>query len=158
MQFTDAVAWTAGDFAFAAVLLFGTLGAYEFAARTTSDTAYRAGAGVGLVALLLLVWSNGAVGLTDGSADVLFFSLVPAVAIVGALRARFRAAGMARSMFATALVTALIGVGALVTGVVPAYNSAFEVLGIAGFFVVLFVGSALLFQRAARGDSERDAA
>ncbi len=54
-------------------------------------------------------------------------------------------------MFAMALAQALVAVIALIAGIVPAYNSAFEVLGITGFYVALFVGSALLFRHAARG-------
>jgi hypothetical protein len=154
MQFTDDVNWTVADFVFAAVLLFGTLGIYELAVRKTGSTAYRAGVGLALVAGFLLVWTNGAVGITDSAADGLFFLLVPAVAIVGALVVRFRPRGMALVMFTTALSVALIAVIALIAGVVPAFNSAFEVLGIAAFFVVLFVGSALLFRDAARGETD----
>ena len=154
MQFTDDVNWSVGDFVFAAVLLFGTLGIYELAARKTGSTAYRAGVGLALAGGFLLVWINGAVGITDSDADVLFFLLVPAVAIVGALVVRFRPRGMALVMFTTALSVALIAVIALIAGVVPAFNSAFEVLGIAAFFVVLFVGSALLFRQAAHGETD----
>lgn len=155
MQFTHEVNWSLGDFVFAGVLLFGSLGVYELAVRWTGNTAYRAGAGLAIAAIFLLEWSNGAVGITDSDADLMFSILVPAVGIVGALVARFRPLGMARAMFATALVQASVAVVALISGVVPAYNSAFEVLGITGFFVVLFVGSALLFQAAAPGEPER---
>jgi hypothetical protein len=55
---------------------------------------------------------------------------------------------MARAMFAAALAQALIGVIALLAGMVPAYNSAFEILGITGFFAALFVGAGLLFRKA----------
>ncbi|MEP0546704.1 MAG: hypothetical protein ABJF88_07225 [Rhodothermales bacterium] len=157
MQFTDEVDWTGSDFVFAAVLLFGSLGLFELAVRKSGDAAYRAGAGVALAAVFLLVWVNGAVGLTDSAADVLFFLLVPAVAIVGALLARFQPRGMARAMFATALVLTSVAVAALVAGIVPAYNSTFEILGIAGFFAALFVGSGLLFREAAREKPERGA-
>jgi len=90
------------------------------------------------------------VGITDSDADLMFL-WVPAVGIIGAIIARFQPRGMARAMFATALAQALVAVIALIAGIVPAYNSAFEVLGITGFYVALFVGSALLFRHAARG-------
>lgn len=157
MQFTDEVDWSASDFVFAGVLLFVPLGIYEFVARKTSDTAYRTGVGMALVAGLLLLWVSGAVGITDSEADLLYF-LALVVGLVGAFVARFRPDGMARAMFVTALALASAGVIALVAGMVPAYNSAFEILGITGFFVVLFVGSALLFREAARGGTERGAA
>lgn len=158
MQFTDDVNWTVADFVFAAVLLFGTLGIYELAVRKTGSTAYRAGAGVALAGGFLLVWINGAVGITDSAADVLFLLLVPAVGLVGALVARFRPRGMAVAMFAAAGTVVLIAGIALVAGIVPAFNSAFEILGLAAFFVVLFVGSALLFREAARGETDGGAA
>jgi hypothetical protein len=154
MQFTDAVDWTAGDFAFAAVLLFGSLGVYELAARISSSKAYRAGAGLAILASFLLIWSNAAVGITDSDADLMFFLCVPTVAIVGAAVARFRPLGMARAMLATALTLAVIAVVALISGIIPEHNSGFEILGITWFFTILFVGSALLFREAGRGDLE----
>lgn len=149
MQFTDEVNWTVSDFVFAGALLFGALCMYELAARRTSHTAYRAAVGVALTAAVLLLWANGAVGITDSAADPVYAG-VPAVGILGAIVARFQPFGMARAMFATALAQASVGVIALVAGMVPTYNSAFEILGITGFFAVLFVGSALLFREAAR--------
>ena len=112
--------------------------------------AYRAAAGVALAAAFLLVWGNAAMGITDSDADLMFFLWVPTVGIIGAIIARFQPRGMARAMFATALTQALVAVIALIAGIVPAYNSAFEVLGITGFYVALFVGSALLFRHAGR--------
>lgn len=153
MQSTDEVNWTVSDFVFAAILLFGSLGAYEITARTTGDTMYRAAAGVAIAALFLLSWSNAAVGITDSEADFYIFFGVPAVAIGGALIARFRARGMAIAMIAAALAQSLIAVIALVAGIIPAFNSTLEVFGITGFFVALFLGSALLFRRAARATS-----
>lgn len=142
--------WTASDFVFAGVLLFGSLGAYEVVARMKGDNAYRAGAGVAIAAVFPLVWINMAVGITDSAADVMYLGVV-AVGLVGALIARFKPRGMALAMIATALAHALVGVVALIAGIVPAFNSAFEILGITTVFVVLFGGSALLFREAARG-------
>lgn len=153
MQFTDEVNWTVSDFVFAAILLFGSLVAYEVAAGMTGNITYRAGAGVAIAALFLLTWSNAAVGITDSEADFYIFFGVPAVAIGGAVIARFRPRGMAIAMAAAALVQSLIAAIALAAGIIPAFNSAFEILGITGFFVALFVGSALLFRRAARATS-----
>ena len=145
-----APAWTLADFVFAGALLFGTGLTYVLVARKAGNIAYRAAVGVALAAAFLLVWGNAAVGITDSDADLMFL-WVPAVGIIGAIIARFQPRGMARAMFATALAQALVAVIALISGIVPAYNSAFEVLGITGFYVALFVGSALLFRHAARG-------
>ena len=51
------------------------------------------------------------------------------------------------------IVTAVVGVVALTAGLVPEFNSAFEVLGITAFFVLLFGGSAVLFREADRAAS-----
>jgi len=142
--------WTMSDYVFAAALLFGSLGLFELAARLTGNTAYRAGAALAIAATLLLVWVNAAVGITDSDADGLFLLLVPAVGFVGTLAARFRPRGMAVAMFTTALSVVTIAVIALIIGIVPDFNSAFEILGIAGFFGLMFVGSGLLFHQAAR--------
>ncbi len=144
-----APAWTLADFVFAGVLIFGTGLTFVLVARKVGNIAYRAAVGVALAAAFLLVWVTGAVGITDSDADLMFL-WVPAVGIIGAIIARFHPRGMARAMFAMALAQALVAMIALIAGIVPAYNSAFEILGITGFYVALFVGSALLFRRAAR--------
>jgi hypothetical protein len=145
-----APAWNLADFVFAGALIFGTGLTYVLVARKAGNIAYRAAVGVALAAAFLLVWVNADVGITDSDADLMFL-WVPAVGIIGAIIARFQPRGMARAMFAMALAQALVAVIALIAGIVPAYNSAFEILGITGFYVALFVGSALLFRHAARG-------
>ena len=145
-----APAWSVFDFVFAGALIFGTGLAYELVARKAGNIAYRTAVGVALAAGFLLVWGNAAMGITDSDADLMFFLWVPTVGIIGAIIARFQPRGMASAMFATALTVALVAVIALIAGIVPAYNSAFEVLGITGFYVALFVGSALLFRHAGR--------
>lgn len=143
------MSWTLGDFVFAGALLCGALGAYGLTVRRRGDTTYRAAVGLALASAVILVWANAAVGITDSAADALYLG-VPAVGVIGALVARFRAHGMARAMLAAAIAQVAIGVVALLAGMVPAYNSAFEILGITAFFAALFVGSALLFRQAAR--------
>ena len=160
MQFTDEVNWSMADFAFAGALLIGTGLAFELAVRKTGDTAYRAAVGVALVAAFILVWVNGAVGIigTEGDDANLMYGGVLAVGIVGAILARFRARGMARALFATALAQALIAVIALAAGwgsTGPRWP--LDLVALTGFFVAMFVGSALLFWRSARGRAEAGA-
>jgi len=76
---------------------------------------------------------------------------VLAVGIIGALIARFQPYGMALALFAAALAQALVAVIALIAGMhLAPYSSVGEILGLNGFFVALFLGSAWLFRSAAR--------
>ncbi len=153
MQFTDEVVWDLTDFAVFGALLVGAGVTYELAARMTGDTAYRAAVGFALAAAFILVWVNGAVGIIgseDNDANLMYFGVL-AVGIIGALLARFQPKGMARALFATALAQVLVAVIALIAGMhqVP-YMSVGEILGLNGFFVALFLGSAWLFRKAAQ--------
>jgi hypothetical protein len=151
MQFSDEVTWTLFDFAVAGALLFGTGLAYELIARKSGISAYRAAVGAALAAALLLIWINlavGFIGSEDNPANLMYIGVL-AVVFIGALIARFRPHGMDRALFATALVQALVTVIALIAGMhkVPG-SSVYEIVGLNGFFVALWVGSAWLFRRA----------
>ena len=156
MQFTDEVNWTASDFVFAGALILGVGVTYEFAARKTGDTAYRTAVGVALAAAFLLIWVNGAVGIigSENNPANLMYGGVLAVGIVGTLIARFQPQGMARTLFMTTLAQVLVPVIALIIWKPPVV-SAEDVLGVIGvfalngFFAALWVGSALLFRKAA---------
>ncbi|MGI4865041.1 MAG: hypothetical protein ACRYFZ_14050 [Janthinobacterium lividum] len=155
MQFTKEVAWNADDFVLAGIMLFGTGLAYQFVAQPGRNRAYRLAVGVALAAGLLLVWMNLAVGLigSENNPLNLLYGGVLAVAIIGALIARFRPRGMARTLFATALAQAVVPVLALLIGRPPMASQEdvrgiLGVLGVNAIFVVLWVGSALLFRRA----------
>ena len=153
MQFTDEVAWSAFDFVFAAALVGGAGLAFELAARRSRSLAYRLGAGLALAAGFLLVWINGAVGIIGTERDPanLMFIGVIALALAGALVARFRPVGMARAMIAAAIAEAAVGAIALVPGVSstgPAWQPEIPVL--TAFFTALWLASAWLFGKAAR--------
>lgn len=148
MQFTSEVVWTALDFAFFGAMLVSAGIAYEIAVWRAKSAAYRAAVGLALAAAFFLVWAIAAVGVIDGS-DGLYLAVF-AVAIGGALVARFRARGMAAALVATALAQAAVTLYAIAAGLVPAYNTAQQMLAIGGFFVALWLASAWLFGRAAR--------
>ncbi|HET7322286.1 MAG TPA: hypothetical protein VFI96_07325 [Longimicrobiaceae bacterium] len=117
-----------------------------------NPTAYRWAVGVAIVAALLLAWLSLGVGIigADGDpANVMYFGVI-AVGIVGAVAARLRPNGMARALFATALAQAVVAAIALVLGLGMPWSPPLELIGLNGFFIALFVGSGLLFQRAAR--------
>ena len=156
MQFTDEVNWGLADFVVAGALLFGAGLTYELVARTRANIAYRAAVGVAVAAALILVWGNLAVGLIgteDNPANLMYIGVL-AVGIIGAIIARFQPHGMARALFATALAQALVAVIALAAGLGstgPIWP--LDILALTGVFVALFVGSALLFRKAAREQS-----
>ena len=159
MQVTDQVVWDVADFAFFGALLVGAGVTYELAARKTGNTAYRAAVGVALAAAFILVWVNLAVGVIGTERDDanLMYGGVLAVGIIGAIIARFQPDGMARALFATALAQALVAVIALLAGLGSPWSGPGEILILNGFFVALFVGSAWLFRKAARGRAEQGA-
>ena len=155
MQFSDEVAWSPFDFAFAGALLLGAGLAFELISCKSSTIAYRAAVGVALVTAMLLVWINLAVGIIgseDNPANLMYLGVL-AILILGALIVRFQPKGMARVLFATALAQVVVLVIALIIWKpeitsTEALLDVLRVMGVNGFFVVMWVGSGLLFQRA----------
>jgi len=153
MQVTDEVSWDETDFIVFAAMLVVACGTCELAARLTRNAAYLGGVGVAVAAAFILVWMNLAVGIIgseDNPANVMFAGVL-AVGFAGACIARFRPAGMARALSATALAQVLVGAIALIAGfdsTAPSFPDAILVL--TGFFAALWLASAWLFRRAAR--------
>ena len=152
MLLTDEMNWGLFDFVFAGALIFGTGLTYVLVARRGGKMAYRFAVGLALAAAFLLVWINlavGVIGSEDNPAN-LMYGAVLAVGFIGAIIAELRPQGMARALFATALAQALIAVIALTFGLGSPWNPPSQILALNGFFVTLFVASALLFRSAAR--------
>jgi hypothetical protein len=152
MQVSEEVEWTLSDFVFAGLLL-GSLGlGLELASRRSRSLAYRAGAGFALATGVALLWLDAAVGLIGGdyeNANALYLA-VPAVALAGAMVARFRAKGMAWAMGAAALAQALVPFAAWV--LLPALRPRIlspEVPVLTCAFVALWLVAARLFRSAA---------
>jgi len=156
MQFTDEMNWDETDFAVMGGMLFGACGAYELAARTTGNLAYRAAVAVAFVAAFILIWINLAVGIIgseDNPANLMYGGVL-AIAIVGALGVRFQPRGMARTLAATALAQALVGVIALTAGWgSTGANWPRVIVVLTGFFAALWLVSAWLFQKSAREET-----
>lgn len=155
MQVTNEVAWDLADFVFAGVLIVGVGVAYELTVRMTGNTPYRAAVAVALVAAFILIWINLAVGIigTEDNPANLMYGGVLVVGIIGAVIARFRPDGMARALFAAALAQAVVAAIALIAGMQSPVSPAIEILGLNGFFAALWLGSAWLFRKAARGQA-----
>ena len=112
MQFTKEVRWGPLDFAVAALLIGGFGLAIEFAVRRSTNLAYRLGAGLAALTAFALAWVNLAVGVIgdeDDPANLLFVGIL-AIALTGAVAARFRPAGMALVMAAAGVAQLLVAV------------------------------------------------
>lgn len=129
--------WTPADYVFMGVL-FGLVGlAFEFLFRKSSGLAYRLGAAGAIVAAFMTVWVNAAVGMIGDGPYNLLFAGVLFVALIGAILARFRPAGMARAMVAASvlqLVLSAIGLSTDVRGAVFSIAFALPWLVAAVFF------------------------
>ena len=141
------VDWSPLDFAVMGVLLAAVCGLLDFGLRRDGSPAYRAGFAVAVLAGFATIWANLAVGMLGGEGDPAnaLFAGVLAIAAVGSLRARFRAAGMAKAMAATACAhLAVVGVALALGGFLP------RELLLTACFSLPWLLSAGLFRRAAR--------
>jgi hypothetical protein len=105
-----------------------------------------------LAGAFLLIWINGAVGIIGSEQEDanLLYGGVLGAALIGASAARFRPAGMALAMSATALAQALVPVVASTFGLSSnALVWSAGVLMLTGFFVALWLLSAWLFWKGA---------
>jgi len=132
-------------------LLVGVGFVCELVSRKRGRDAYKAAVGLALGSTLLLGWVNGAVGIIgseDNEANILYGGVI-IVGAIGAMIARFKPEGMARALFVTALAQTSVAVIALVGRMGSPYSGPVEIVTINGFFVALFLGSAVLFSKAA---------
>lgn len=149
MQFTMEVNWTASDFIIAGTFLFGTGLTYKIITHTRNEAAYKIAIGFALFTGLFLLWVNGAVGIIgteQNPVNLLYFGVI-AVGIIGALIARFQPKGMVYTMIAMAIAQALVAAIALAGGYYQSPpSSVIQILGVNGFFIFLFLLSAILFR------------
>jgi hypothetical protein len=111
---------------------------------TKVNSAYKIAVGIAVASALLIVWMQGAVATEDDSPGLIFLGVL-GVGAVGVAIARLRPQGMARALFAMALAQALVAVIAMI-----AWKQYLELSILNGFFIAMWIGSALLFRRAAR--------
>lgn len=137
-------------------LLFSIGLACQMVIRKLGTTVYRAAVGVALVTTFGLVWGNFVQAADDVNPAAMMYLSVPLVGIIGAAVARFRPDGMARALFVTALAQALVLAIVLIVRnpqVTPWTAAVLRGFGGNAVFFMLFVGSALLFRKARRGES-----
>ena len=150
--------WPPGTFILLGTLLFCIGLTYKLVTRNRDAIAYRAAVGIAFAAAFLLGWSNF-VQMADVTPAAAMYFGVPIVGVIGAAVARLRPNGMARALFVTALAQALVLAAALIilTTRSPQVSSwtppEWRGFGGNAFFGMLFIGSALLFRKAGRGES-----
>ena len=137
-------------------VLFSMGLACQMVIRNLGTTVYRVAVGVALVAAFGLVWGNFVQAADDVNPAALMYLSVPLVGIIASALARFRPDGMARALFVTALAQALVLAIVLMVrnpGATPWTAAVLRGFGGNAVFFMLFVGSALLFRKAASVES-----
>ena len=107
--------------------------------------------GMAVLAALLILWINLAVGIIDepGHPANLMYIAVPVLGAVGAFIVRFRPLGMARVLIVMASFQALVGIITLAAGLgyPPTPSQSYLVLNV--LLIAFWSGSGWLFRRAA---------
>jgi hypothetical protein len=145
--------WTGSDYLLMGLLLGTACAIVELAVRASRDGAYRLGSLVAVGTGFLLIWVNLAVGFlgSENNPANLVFLGVLAVAAAGTLTARGNAPAMARTMFATMIVQAVVAPGAWLASLSSAGAAGiYEVAIGTTLFCCLWLLSGMLFLRSAR--------
>ncbi|MFN8344260.1 MAG: hypothetical protein U0X91_04620 [Spirosomataceae bacterium] len=145
--------WKPGAFVLAFTLLSGGVGLlYEAVTKKKMvQRTYRFAVVSVLAAVFALVWMNVAVGgiLGDNPANRMYFGVL-LVGLIGAFMARLEAQPMSYTLFAMAFAMVSVPAIALFIGTPAFTNGVAAVFGLHVGFALPFIGSALLFRRAAR--------
>jgi len=153
MQFSNEVNWSLFDFIAMGVMIFSTGFIYELVIRKHKTTVYRIAFAVGIGGAFLLAWVNGAVGIIGNEAGFvnLMYGAVFFTGLVGAVASRFKASGMAITLWLAAVVQMLIPITALIIWPPPSISwspGVVNVFMLNAFFATLFTISGLLFKQA----------
>jgi hypothetical protein len=154
MQFTGEVNWSIQDFVLMGTGLMSVGLVYELIVRKSPKRTFRLAFALAMASVLLLFWVNGAVGIIGNeNQDVnLLYMAVIGIVLTGALLSRFKAKGMAITMFVAATAQMLVPVIAFLVWPPPATSWSPGVVGVfilSAFFAYLMVISAILFKRMA---------
>jgi len=149
MQFTSEVNWSASDFILMGVLLLSVGMLVMLALHSAAHIVYRAGMLGAIGATFLMIWANLAVGLIGSgpNAGNQLYGGVIVVGIIGTYLSRFTAVGMERTMYAMALALVVHTSIALLASMHQYPDSSvIMILGVNGFFAMLYTLSGLLFR------------
>jgi len=122
---------------------------------SSESRAYRAGVAVALLTSFLTVWTTI---VRDDGTGIGFFLLIMAAA-VGGFAARFRPAGMARTMLGVAIMQLLLGIAiATAPSTASTPDGVFRAMLFSGIFTALWLISAAFFRVASKSDHRAAAA
>lgn len=118
----------------------------------TKKSAYQTGAALAIGTALFLLWGILALGVIgrEGDRADLMYLVVLCIPTLGAMMSRGKPEGLSTAMVATSVALAAVTAIALLMGKHnDPVTSVMEILGLNSMFIVLFLGSAWLFRRAA---------
>jgi hypothetical protein len=161
LPFVTNAPWTPSDYVLMGLMLGSAGLVVELAARASGDFFYRAGAGIAVAAVFMLIWVNLAVGFfgdEDNAANLMFLGVV-GVAALGSLFAGPKPAGMAGAMLAAAGAQVLVGIVGYHGGhASPGASGIYEAAMGTTLFTGLWLLSAALFRKSAARQGVRQAA
>ena len=149
-QTVEGFSWNPGSFVFAWIAMVGVGFAYKLVTNKAGNVAHRVATGIALLAAFAIFWGNlavGFIGSEENPANSMYFVALLVGAICAGL-ARFTPAGMARTMFVTALAVFLVPAIALVVRPHDFSPGVVQVFGLNFAFVLMFVVSGFLFRYA----------
>ena len=158
MQFSNEVDWSPTDFIGMGALIFTIGFLYVLTTRFMSNIVYKVAIAAALGSTFLMIWTNLAVGLIGGGphwGNFMYMGVI-LVGIIGTALSRFTPAGMERTMYAMSFTFVVIATIALITNMqeLP-QSSVVEIIGVNGFFTILFAVAGLLFRYVALEQSKQ---
>lgn len=148
--------WTAFDFVFMGVLIFGTGLAYLLISNRAKSMHYRLALGLALAGAFLLIWVNGAVGIIGSEKEdvnMLYFAVI-AILFFGSIITNLKSKKMSVVLFITAAVQMLIPTLALLIWHPPFDPGVVPVFGINVVFAMIFIASGLLFKQVSNATNQ----
>lgn len=146
--------WSLFDFVWAGAMIAGVQFAYHAFAKKINHHTYKMAAALGLGATFILLWINAAVGIVgdDDGINMIFFLSIVITFIVGSLISKGSPRGMAKTLYALAGVTILIPTAGFILSraVYGKSPEMIKIYALCGMFALLFIGSGLLFRKAAK--------
>lgn len=117
-------------------------------------TGIRPALGLSLFTSFLIVWMNAAVGIIgseDNRINIIYYGLV-SFSIIWVMIENYTLLGFARSMFASMIVTVLLGVSVMIAAGMNGVSliGLIQIAVLNGIFAVLYGISALLFRKSAQ--------